>query len=192
MGSGSGRKNVVESHPEQVDPRDRATKFVEMLTSHQRDLYAYINTLLIGDVAASDVLQDTNLDLWARLNDFDFGRPFLPWAYGFAYHRVLAYRKTQRRSRLVFSDEVVQLISDTYVSDPADADSRLGALRLCLNKLDSQQKQLVRDRYVARMSVKTLAARLGSTANQVSARLYRIRKVLAKCVDTVLAKELRS
>jgi len=192
QGSGTGRKFAVDSNPEQIDPRDRATKFVELLTSHQRDLYAYINTLLIGDSAAPDVLQDTNLDLWARLNDFDFGRPFLPWAYGFAYQRVLAYRKTQRRSRLVFSDEVVQLISDTYVNDPADADARLGALRSCLNKLDTQQKQLVRDRYVSRMTVKTLAARLGSTANQVSARLYRIRKTLAKCVESVLARELRS
>jgi RNA polymerase sigma-70 factor (ECF subfamily) len=182
----------VDSNPEQVDPRDRATKFVELLTSHQRDLYAYVNTLLIGDGAAPDVLQDTNLDLWARLDDFDFGRPFLPWAYAFAYQRVLAYRKTQRRSRLVFSDEVVQLISDTYVNDPADADARLGALRTCLNKLDPQQKQLVRDRYVARMSVKSLAARIGSTANQISARLYRIRKTLAKCVESVLARELRS
>jgi RNA polymerase sigma-70 factor (ECF subfamily) len=87
---------------------------------------------------------------------------------------------------------VVQLISDTYVNDPADADARLGALRTCLNKLDPQQKQLVRDRYVARMSVKSLAARIGSTANQISARLYRIRKTLAKCVESVLARELRS
>lgn len=187
----------MDSKPGQDDPRDKttkdkATKFVELLTSHQRDLYAYINTLLIGDAAASDVLQDTNLDLWARLDDFDFGRPFLPWAYGFAFQRVLAFRKTKRRSRLVFSDEVVQLISDTYVSDPADADARLGALRTCLNKLDDRQKQLIRERYVAKLSVKTLAARLGSTANQISARLYRIRKILAKCVEGVLAKELRS
>jgi RNA polymerase sigma-70 factor, ECF subfamily len=190
--SGTGRKFAVDFDPGQIDSRDRATKFVELLTSHQRDLYAYINTLLIGDAAALDVLQDTNLDLWARLDDFDFNRPFLPWAYGFAFQRVLAYRKTKRRSRLVFSDEVVQLISDTYVSDPADADARLGALRTCLHKLDDRQKQLIRERYVAKLSVKTLAARLGSTANQVSARLYRIRKILAKCVDGVLARELRS
>ena len=108
--------------PGQNEAQDRATQFVQLLTAHQRDLYAYINTLLVGQSAASDVLQDTNLDLWARLDDFDFKRPFLPWAYAFAYQRVLAHRKTQRRSKLVFSDEIVQLISDTYVNVAADAD----------------------------------------------------------------------
>ena len=118
-----------------------------MLTTHQRDLYAYINTLLVGQTAASDVLQDTNLDLWARLDDFDFKRPFLPWAYAFAYQRVLAFRKTQRRSKLVFSDEIVQLISDTYVEGTAGADQRVGALQTCLDRLPPRQRQLIRDRY---------------------------------------------
>lgn len=171
---------------------DRATQFVQLLTTHQRDLYAYINTLLVGQAAASDVLQDTNLDLWARLGDFDFKRPFLPWAYAFAYQRVLAHRKTQRRSKLVFSDEIVQLISDTYVSGAADADQRVNALQTCLERLPPRQRQLIRDRYAVTMSVNALAAHLGCTANQISARLYRIRRALAKCVDAVLVKEMGS
>jgi RNA polymerase sigma-70 factor, ECF subfamily len=173
------------------DPLDRPGEFVKLLTAHQRDLYAYINTLLVGDIATSDVLQDTNLDLWKRLDDFDFGRAFLPWAYGFAYQRVLAYRKTRSRSRLVFNDQVVQLISDAYISDLISADTRLAALQNCLDKLDETQSQLIRERYVGRVSVKALAARLGSTASQISARLYRIRRTLAKCVETTLAAEAR-
>jgi RNA polymerase sigma-70 factor (ECF subfamily) len=182
----------LSNDPGQAEPFDRATQFVKLLTAYQRELYAYINTLLAGQAAAPDVLQDTNLDLWARLDKFDFERPFLPWAYAFAYQRVLAFRKTQRRSRLMFSDEVVQLISDTYVAGAATADERFSALQTCLDRLPSRQRQLIRDRYVAAMSVKALAARLECTANQLSARLYRIRRALAKCVDAVMAKEMRS
>jgi RNA polymerase sigma-70 factor (ECF subfamily) len=182
----------VSSDPGQDEKPDRATKFVQLLTTHQRDLFAYINTLLVGQSAASDVLQDTNLDLWARLEDYDMQRPFLPWAYAFAYQRVLAFRKTQRRSKLVFSEEIIQLISDTYTSGTVDADQRVGALQLCLDRLPPRQRQLIRDRYAVTMSVNALAARLGCSANQTSARLYRIRRALAKCVDAVLAKEMRS
>jgi RNA polymerase sigma-70 factor, ECF subfamily len=171
------------------DSADRSTRFVEQLTSHQRDLYAYINALLVGDSAALDVLQDTNLELWARLSDFDTNRPFLPWAYGFAYQRVLAFRKTRRRSRLVFSDEILELISDAHLSDSVSADSRLAALQGCLDKLEPAQGELIRDRYVEKLSVKTLASRLGSSANQLSVRLFRIRHALAKCVETTLALE---
>jgi RNA polymerase sigma-70 factor (ECF subfamily) len=182
----------VPSDPGQNDTQDRATQFVQLLTTHQRDLYAYINTLLVGQATASDVLQDTNLDLWARLDDFDFKRPFLPWAYAFAYQRVLAHRKTQRRSKLVFSDEIVQLISDTYVNGAVDADQRVNALQMCVERLPPRQRQLIRDRYAVTMSVNALAARLGCSANQISARLYRIRRALAKCVDAVVVKEMGS
>lgn len=162
-----------------------------MLTAHQRDLYSYINTLLMGDIATSDVLQDTNLDLWKRWHDFDFNRAFLPWAYSFAYQRVQAYRKSQSRSRLVFSDGVLQAISEAYISDTFSADSRLSALQGCIDKLGDDQKHLIRERYAGRVSVKMLAARLGSNASQISARLYRIRQALAKCVETTLAAEAR-
>jgi len=181
----------MAAEKQERDPPDRPGEFVKLLTAHQRDLYAYINTLLVGDAATADVLQDTNLDLWKRLEDFDFDRPFLPWAYGFAHQRVLAYRKARSRSRLVFSDEVVQLISDAYFSDLVSADIRLSALQTCLDKLEVNQSQLIRDRYLGRVSVKVLAARLGSTASQISARLYRIRRTLAKCVETTLAAEAR-
>jgi RNA polymerase sigma-70 factor (ECF subfamily) len=170
---------------------DRPAEFVKRLTAHQRDLFAYINTLLAGDLSTSDVLQDTNLDLWSRLNDYDFDRAFLPWAYGFAYQRVLAYRKTRSRSRLIFSDDAVRLISDAYISDSIGADVRIAALQECLKKLDDRQSQLIRERYVNRTSVKTMAARLGNTASHISTRLYRVRQTLAKCVEATLVAESR-
>jgi RNA polymerase sigma-70 factor, ECF subfamily len=185
------KKQEVSAEVGPASDRDRATRFIELLTHHQRDLYVYINTLLVGDRAAVDVLQDTNLDLWARLEDFYSRRPFLAWAYGFAFQRVLAYRKSRRRSRLVLTDDMVQFVSDTYVRDSSSADTRLLALRTCLEKLPPNQFQLIRDRYMEKMSVKTIAARLGGTVSQVSARLYRIRHTLNRCIQATLVTEMR-
>jgi RNA polymerase sigma-70 factor, ECF subfamily len=179
----------VESPVDNSEQSKRATRMVELLTSHQRDLFSYINTLLFGDSAAHDVLQETNLDLWARIGDFDFSRPFLPWAYGFAMQRVLAFRKARRRSRLVFSTDLTKLITDAYIRDTNTADVRLPALRRCLEKLDSSRKDLMRERYLERISVNALALRNGKTANQLSARLYRIRTILAKCIAAALVTE---
>lgn len=181
----------MEQDLNDLDDRDLATKFVELLTTHQRDLYAYINTLLLGNAAASDVLQDTNLDLWSRLSSFDFNRPFLPWAYGFAFQRVMAYRKSQYRSRLIFDDAMVSIISDAYTGTESSANARLAALRTCLDKLERGQYDLIRERYVGRLTVNALASRLGGSSNQISAKLYRIRKTLAKCIETTMAAEMR-
>jgi RNA polymerase sigma-70 factor (ECF subfamily) len=181
---------VLKSSRKKMDQRDSASRFVELLTLHQRDLYSYINTLVLGDSAAADVMQDTNLDLWAHYGEFDFSRPFLPWAYTFAYHRVLAFRKSTGRSRLVFSDDVLEQISQAYRKDETPADARLVALQRCLEKLNDSQKQLIRNRYVDRVPVQALTQSFGGTANQISARLYRIRRVLAKCIEASFLGEV--
>jgi RNA polymerase sigma-70 factor, ECF subfamily len=170
---------------------DEAMAFVDLLTAHQRELYAYINSLMIGHGGAADVLQDTNLDLWKNLAQYDFSRPFLPWALGFAYHAVLVFRRKHSRSRLVFSDETIRLISDAFRQDAAEADLRVAALRGCVEKLDPSGRQLIRERYMGRVPVKTIASQAGATANQISARLYRLRRLLARCVETTLAREAR-
>jgi RNA polymerase sigma-70 factor (ECF subfamily) len=167
--------------------RDRATVFVELLTSHQRKLYAYIATMLLGDSAAADVLQETNLQLWAHVNEFDFTRPFLPWAFGFARHRVLAFRKSCGRSRLVFGDDAVDLIHNQCMKSVSEADDRLIALRNCLEMLEPRQAGLIHERYVAKTPIRILAARSSDTAQNLSSRLYRIRKILARCIETKLA-----
>lgn len=173
------------------DGAERAARYVELLTAHQRKLYAYICTLLMGDLAASDVLQDTNVDLWSRAGEYDFGRPFLPWAFAFARQRVLAYRKSRSRSRLVFSDAAMSLLTEECARLASEADVRLSALRKCLQGLDPHQAHLIHERYHANTSVKTLSGRLGESAQNVASQLHRIRKTLARCVALTLAAEER-
>lgn len=174
-----------------ISGKDSAARFVELLTAHQRKLYAYIATLLLGDSAAADVLQDTNVDLWARLAEYDFDRPFLPWAFAFARQRVMAFRKSQSRSRLLFSDAAMVMIESECVELAGEADGRLQALQNCIKKLNSRQSYLVNERYHAKNSVKLIAAQLGDTAHNVASQLHRIRQALGRCIEASLAAEER-
>lgn len=171
--------------------RDRTTKFVELLTSHQRKLHSYISMLLLGDSAAADVLQDTNVDLWAHADEYDFNRAFLPWAFAFARQRVMAFRKSRSRSRVVFTDEALLHFDDQCQEYAEEADVRLVALQKCMQKLRPQQAELIRERYAAKSSVRMMAARLSDTEHNISCRLHRIRKTLARCVHAALAVERR-
>jgi RNA polymerase sigma-70 factor, ECF subfamily len=171
------------------DSRDRSTRFVELLTAHQRKLYGYIATMLLGDPGAADVLQETNLDLWARLDDYDFDRPFLPWAFGFARQKVLVFRRSHCRSRLMFGEEALRLINEACTQYASEADDRLVALRRCLRKLNPKQAALIRERYVGKTPVKQIAAQFDETVHNISSQLHRIRKNLAKCIQSTLAAE---
>jgi RNA polymerase sigma-70 factor, ECF subfamily len=168
---------------------ERTTQFVKLLTSHQPQIYAYIATMMFGDSAAADVLQDTNLHLWAQADRYDFDKPFLAWAFGFARQRVMAYRKTCSRSRLVFCDEALDLLSDKCLGASETMDDRLTALQKCLKRLNVAQAELIRERYLTKTPVQTIADRLNDSAHNISSRLHRIRKILAGCVERTLATE---
>ena len=180
---------LVDSDQQLPLKADCATQFVELLTANQRKLYAYICTLMFGDTAAVDVLQETNLALWSRASEYDFTRPFVPWAFGFARNRVAEFRRTQSRSRLLFTDDVLNAIDEDCVNVASMADTKLLALHSCLKKLNQRQAKLIRDRYGAKASVKKLAGQLETTATNVASQLYRVRKLLAKCIEATLAME---
>jgi RNA polymerase sigma-70 factor, ECF subfamily len=182
---------VLVENPEEIAKGERTTQFIKMLTSHQPQIYAYIATLLFGDSAASDVLQETNLHLWAQADRYDVDRPFLPWAFGFARQRVMAYRKTCSRSRLVFCETTLDLLSDHCQKASNTIDDRLAALQKCLKRLNTDQAELIRERYMAKSPIQTIATRMNDSPHNVSTRLHRIRRTLAKCVEYALTNEER-
>jgi RNA polymerase sigma-70 factor, ECF subfamily len=182
---------VLVENPEEIARSERTTQFIKLLTSHQPQIYAYIATLLFGDSAAADMLQETNLHLWAQSDRYDFDRPFLPWAFSFARQRVMAYRKTCSRSRLVFCDTTLDLLSDHCQNASNTIDDRLLALQKCLKRLSTPQAELIRERYMAKSSVQTIAAHMNESPQNISTRLHRIRRILANCVEYALTNEER-
>lgn len=179
----------VDTNQQEKQVGDRSTQFIQLLTSHQPNLYAYISALMLGDSAVPDVLQETNLHLWSQANQYDFDRPFLPWALGFARQRVMAFRTLSSRSKLVFNDAALDLIDEKFTSPVNDMDERLTALQKCLKRLNPQQAELIRARYVAKTSVANIAEQLHQTSHNISSQLHRIRRTLSKCIEFTLAAE---
>jgi RNA polymerase sigma-70 factor (ECF subfamily) len=176
------------SHPRDAT-RGRTAEFVQLLTGIQSRLYAYICSLLGEAAGARDVLQETNLALWDKAQDYDPARPFVPWAYRVAYLQVLAYRKRCARSRLVFDEQLVSELADQALGRDADLDRRLEALGDCLDKLDGPRREMIDRRYRHGESVDQIAERLRKAPNVVAASLYRIRKALHQCIEARLASE---
>ena len=128
--------------------------------------------------------------LWEKAADYDPSRPFLPWAYTFAYMQVLAWRKKRQRDRLVFDEDLLSSISDSFSRREGAADRRLDALEGCMQGLEPEHRVLVDRRYVHGDSVNNVARELKKGPNVVSASLYRIRKSLMDCIQGKLASEV--
>ncbi|WP_202921465.1 sigma-70 family RNA polymerase sigma factor [Anatilimnocola aggregata] len=159
------------------------------ITRVQRQLHAFILSMVWNATEADDVLQQTNLVLWEKSAEFDASRPFLPWAMQFAQWQALAWLKQRQRQRLVFDDDLAKLLADEAVADERAFEARRNALASCLQKLGPEQRELIARRYEPEASVNALAAAGGVTAKALSDRLRRIRHALLECIQRTIAEE---
>lgn len=164
-------------------------EFIRQLTLAQSSLWAYVFSLLPDHAGAQDVLQQTNLTLWRKADDFQPGSSFIAWASKAAYFHVLSYRRGMRRDRLVFNDEVFAYLAERQAErlEEGIPNRRMTALRGCLEKLPAHSRQLLESRYAAGASVKNLAETGGRSTAALSQVLYRIRETLLACVERSLA-----
>ena len=164
-------------------------EFVQRLTASQSAMYAFIVSLLGGANDADDVLQETNMKLCRRWSQYDREQPFLRWAYAFARFEVMAYRKSKQRSRLVLDNTLVATIAGELEESSENADSRLKLLEVCLKRLNARQRELIFARYGRGEAVRDIAARLSRPEHALAALFYRLRKILAVCVQSLVGRE---
>ncbi|MBM3972037.1 MAG: sigma-70 family RNA polymerase sigma factor [Planctomycetes bacterium] len=166
-----------------------SAEFVAQVTRVQRPLHAFILSLVWNPTDAEEVLQETNLTLWEKADEFDASRPFLPWAMRFAQWQAMAWLKKRQRQRLVIDDDLAKLLADEATQEEAESDARRVALAACLQKLGTEQRKLIAKRYEPDGSVNAMAEEAGITPKAVSDRLRRIRQALLECIRKTVAEE---
>jgi RNA polymerase sigma-70 factor, ECF subfamily len=127
--------------------------------------------------------------LWKKMNQFDRHGSFFHWACGIAFHEVLNFLKVQRRNKLHFDNELVQLLAAEAAEEAALTESRLAALRYCMKTLSERQQQILRNCYTGTDSITEVANRLGRQRTALYKQLARLREKLLACVRFRLAQE---
>lgn len=166
-------------------------EFEALITAVQGELYAFIMVLAGNSEQAREIVQETNLALMRKAEQYDAAYPFITWARSIAYYEVLTYRQKRRRDRLVFNDEVFDRVSAQTIAGAEDGEysARRQALESCLKKLSARQRKLIDQRYYQRVGVGKLSEQMGCSESAVSTMLYRIRKSLAQCITSLLSRE---
>ena len=164
---------------------DQDSLFVSELTRAQAKMRIYLAKLLANSPSTDDVLQECNKVLWVKRSDWKPGTIFLKWAYRVCFFQVKAYFRNQSREKLVFNDELLDLLGSEEPDNSAPKE-REEAMNKCLDKIDSQERSLLLERYQGEMSVEQLAKREGLQPNTLSQKLLRLRHQLQVCIQANL------
>ena len=168
---------------------DQDSEFVALLTEHQAALRLYVASLLPGDPSAADVSQLANSTIWKKRSDFELGTNFKAWIFSIARYEVLNYRKTQARDRLVFSEELLDIMAEEMPQLSDDMASRQIALKGCLDNLKSSERELILHRYFEDTSLKDYAAQINRSVGGLKVTLHRIRTKLQSCIEQKILVE---
>ena len=125
--------------------------------------------------------------LFRKFAEYDRGKPFLAWAYGFAFLEVLKQReRVQRGTRLLARHLLEQLASEREQSQQI-LQARLQALEVCLQQLPADDQDLIRKRYQDKLPADELARQFGPSRRTLFRKLDRIRRSLYDCISRRLA-----
>jgi RNA polymerase sigma-70 factor, ECF subfamily len=166
----------------------RADEFMELYAPCQRRLYVYIVMLVGNPMVAHDILQDANLVLWQKFDQFQRGTSFMAWAREVARYRVLRYRQLQAPDVMLLDPTLLSSVEEAKADRDSDQ-PYVEALAACVGKLKEADADLIRRRYTGDFSVKLLAQQLGRSENAVSQALSRIRRALRHCIEQSVVAE---
>jgi RNA polymerase sigma-70 factor (ECF subfamily) len=175
------------------EPRESSKNklFLRLFLQNERRLYAYILTLLPNRADADDILQESSLILWDKFDENNPPDDFAAWGCRIAYFKILDFLKKRRRSRVQFSQAMLERIGETAVEQAGtlQLEERRTALARCIEKLRQRDRDLLVQRFAEGATTQSTAAQVGRSVEAVYKALSKIRQSLFDCVTRTLARE---
>lgn len=170
-------------------PDSEHEEFVRLLNGAHRQVLSYLVSILGNRHDAEDVFQRASVTLWRKFSTFERGTNFAAWASTVAFYEARNFQRLGARSRLQFSETLLEILAAERTPDLAHVEARHDALEHCMAKLDESGRKLIEAAYLEGSDIGVLADQLGRARQTLYNKLNVIRRSLAECVTRRLAQE---
>ena len=164
------------------DALSRGDTFVRRMMASEKRIYAFILTLVPNLSDAEDILQDTASLMWVKYNENPDIEKFTSWGIRIAHYKVLEFRKKRYRSKIKFTDEVLDEVLGGAVSVNDNLEERFEALQSCLKKLNDRDRKLILLKHENHVPTDKIAEQLHMSVASVYKAVPKVRDMLVRCV----------
>ncbi len=171
------------------DPNDQTGRFVRLLGEHERNLRAYVLSLVPHWADADEIVQQTRVRIWEQFDQYDPSKDFGAWSRSIAYYLVLAMREKAGRYPQLRSEEFLGSVSRQFEQAAPRSGGFRSALAACLQKLDTARRGLIMRFYGGTETMSDIAADMGLSTGTVKVRIHRTRLALADCMKQTMHRE---
>lgn len=163
--------------------------FEILVREHHRRMMGFALALVPRRDVAQDLVQDSFVTAYQKLDDFDVTRDFGKWVRGILYKKFQEWlRKHKERATDPSVFSAVDHQHSLWDQAP-EKHAVLNALDRCLDELPAAMVEVVRMFYHDDLSGREIANRLEAQEATIRKRLERARANLANCINRVLAAE---
>lgn len=155
--------------------------FVRLFVRHNHHLFNFILTLVPNYSEAEDILQETAVIMWEKIDTFESGTNFLAWARKIARYKIANYYRTKKET-FRFEDDLLETLSVVNAKEYSYFGEKKAALVGCLNKLESMDLELIRLKYKQNIPISTIARDMNKSCHTLYKRISFIYMVLQACI----------
>ena len=175
----------MSSSDENIEPaRQLAADSRQALATHwvkaQPVVAAFIASVVRDSHRTDDLLQEVARISAVKFDEYDSSRAFTSWVLGIARYEILRFRRSQGRSRIVFSDSLLENLIEDFRDQSEQSEDRRRALRDCLDGISGRRRIVLEMRYQRDLRPPDIAERLGITSNAVLLLVRRVCSSAAK------------
>ncbi len=159
--------------------------FLQLFMNSQKIIHNYILSMVHDKADAEDLTQETALLMWDKFDEFKPDSNFVSWGVKIAHYKVMNYFKTKKNVKL-FSDELLEHISNCYQHKIGEVEERLEALEQCLKKLNQDDRKLINHYYEQGLKVTQITDVMGSSVHSLYRAMARIHDSLFCCINRTI------
>src|SRR5580693_7178530 len=169
-------KGAAVPSPPIADTDERQRRFEEVYVAHRGAILGYVLRRTGNPDDAADVIAETFLTAWRRLDDIPRDPEARLWLYGVA-RRVLANHHRGERRRSALTDRLRADLASGY--RPPEPDGEYAHITAAFRRLPAADRELLALSAWEGLDYGQIAVVLGCSRNAVRLRLFRARKRFA-------------
>jgi RNA polymerase sigma-70 factor (ECF subfamily) len=163
-------------------------RFLSLFLRSEREIFRYVAAMVPNVSDADDIVQQTAVALWEKLDAYDPTQPFTPWACRFALNKTRQWVERRRRWQVLLENGLAEELARRREELGPELEARLCRLEGCLGGLPEEQRNLVEGYYFHREGIERLAEKSGRSVAATYKMLQRIRHSLQVCIEGVVGR----
>jgi RNA polymerase sigma-70 factor (ECF subfamily) len=189
---GSLREKDVQKYIQESLSGD-ARAFEWIVRKFQKRIYYAVLKIVMNHDDSDDVLQETFIKAYTKLNTYDDSYPFYPWLYRIAINTSLNHQKKKHRLRALSIDDLENNNNHKDLSESpkqmfdSEANELIDKVKQALCKIPPEQRAVFLLRVRDELSYQEISDTLEISIGTVMSRLSRARDKLRNHLHDFLA-----